>query len=121
MGTSHPLGVLALAKALLGPGGVRSLPEPRSEALHAPCSAYLAEAYLRGLDEQRVELLTSRMRAAAALGGTVRLLASAGLPGDDSLLSIFWASSPEAVAAAVRQAELSADRIVPVVWRIGER
>jgi hypothetical protein len=32
------------------------------------------------------------------------------------LLTIFWASSPDVVAATVRQAGLPADRIVPVVW-----
>lgn len=46
----------------------------------------------------------------------MRLLASAGLPGDDSLLTIFRASSPDVVAATVERAGLPADRIVPVVW-----
>jgi hypothetical protein len=84
---------------------------------------FLAEHYLPGLDEDRVELLSERLRWAAALRleDRVRFLGSAGVPGDDSLLSIVAAPSLEAVAWTVGQAEIVADRIVPVVWRAGDR
>lgn len=118
MGTTHPLAAVALARALVGPRLARSDTERADGALPAPYGAYLAEHYLPDLDERRVELLGRRLRGAAARrgGGAVRLLASAAVPGDDSLLTIFWASSPDVVAATVRQAGLPADRIVPVVW-----
>lgn len=118
MGTTHPLAAVALARALVGSQSARSRAERPDGARPAPYGAYLAEHYLPGLDERRVELLGRRLRGAAARrgGDAVRLLASAGVPGDDALLTIFWASSPDVVAATVRQAGLPADRIVPVVW-----
>jgi hypothetical protein len=118
MGTTHPLAAVVLARALVGDRGAQSRAERPEGARPVPYGAYLAEHYLPGLDERRVELLGRRLRGAAARrgGGAVRLLASAGVPGDDALLTIFWASSPDVVAATVRQAGLPADRIVPVVW-----
>ena len=115
MGTTHPLAALALARALVGTRRDREAP---NGPLPPPEGAYLVECYVPRLDERRVELFGRRLRGAAARRrpGTVRLLASAGLPGDDSLLTIFRASSRDAVAATVEQAGLPADRIVPVVW-----
>lgn len=123
MGTTHPLAAVALAKTLVGPRGARSRADRPTGDRPVPCRAYLAEHYLPGLDERRVEQLGRRLRGAAAHrgGDAVRLLASAGVPGDDALLTIFRASSPDVVAATVRQAGLPADRIVPVVWHPDER
>ena len=104
------------------PNNARYTPYPSRHELDLPLpppeGAYLVECYVPRLDERRVELFGRRLRGAAARRrpGTVRLLASAGLPGDDSLLTIFRASSRDAVAATVEQAGLPADRIVPVVW-----
>lgn len=119
MGAGNPLAALALAGPLAGRTREQSVPEPGPGA-HV--QVFLAEHYLPGLDEQRVEQLAERLRIAASLrgGDRVRFLGSAGVPGDDSLLSIFSASSLEAVARTVRSAEVAADRIVPVVWRAGE-
>ena len=118
MGTTHSLAAVALARALVRPRSARSRAERPDGARPVPYRAYLAEHYLPGLDERRVELLGRRLRGAAARrgGDAVHLLASAGVPGDDALLTIFWASSPDVVAATVRRAGLPADRIVPVVW-----
>jgi hypothetical protein len=118
MGTTHPLAALALARALVGPRGTRPDREAPNGPLLGAEGAYLVECYVPDLDERRVELFGRRLRGAAARrhAGTVRLLASAGLPGDDSLLTIFRASSPDVVAATVERAGLPADRIVPVVW-----
>ena len=79
MGTTHPLAAVALARALVGPRGARSRAEQRDGARPVPYGAYLAEHYLPGLDEGRVELLGRRLRGAAARrgGDAVRLLASA--------------------------------------------
>jgi hypothetical protein len=89
-----------------------------------PRGVYLVEHYLPDLDDRRVDVLTGRLRAAAELergAGGVRLLGSAGLPGDDSFLSIFEASSVEAVARTIERAEIAADRIVPALWRTEDR
>jgi hypothetical protein len=51
----------------------------------------------------------------------VRFLGSAGVPGDESLLSLFAAPSLEVVAGTVERARVKADRIVPVFWRAGSR
>jgi len=118
MGTTYPLAAIALARALVGPRGTRPDREAPNGPLLGAEGAYLVECYVPDLDERRVELFGRRLRGAAARrhAGTVRLLASAGLPGDDSLLTIFRASSPDVVAATVERAGLPADRIVPVVW-----
>jgi len=76
---------------------------------------FLAEHYLAAMDADRVEELGRRL--ATACRADVRVLGSAGLPGDDCVLSLFAAPSAEAVAAAFERAEVAVDRIVPVLWR----
>jgi hypothetical protein len=50
-------------------------------------------------------------------GVEVRLLGSAGVPGDESFLALFAAREEDAVARAIARAEIAADRIVPVLWQ----
>ena len=75
---------------------------------------FLAEHYLAAVDEERVEALGRQL--ATACESSVRLLGSAGLPGDDCVLSLFAAPSPEAVAETFELAGIGVDRIVPVLW-----
>ena len=88
----------------------------------AAMPVFLAEHYAPGLDERRVEALTRRLRAATGpqAATDVRFLGCAGLPGDESFLSIFAAPSLEAVIRLVEQADVTADRIVPALWRAGD-
>jgi hypothetical protein len=76
---------------------------------------FLAEHYLAAMDAARVEALGRRLSAACGLD--VRLLGSAGVPGDDCVLSLFAAPDAEAVAVAFERAGVALDRVVPVLWR----
>ena len=124
MGTGHPLAALVAAKALVGGEEKRARGASRRSARkrRAATRVFLAEHYSPDLDEQRVDALTRRLRAAANEGvvARVRFLGSAGVPGDDSFLSIFSAPSLEAVARLVDHAEVAADRIVPALWQAGD-
>ena len=108
-----------MSKALVGQRPIeedyRPLEQRRSSRV------FLAEHYLPGLDAQLVDSLTRRLeRAATELRSTgIRFLGSAGVPGDESFLSLFSASSEHEVARAVARADVAVDRIVPVLWRAG--
>jgi len=69
----------------------------------------MAEHYLPRVDAERVEAVTQRLVAAAdtlqRADLDVRVLGSAGVPGDASFLSLFTAPSLEAVARTVSRAE----------------
>jgi hypothetical protein len=84
---------------------------------------FLAETYLQVVDARSVDDITHRLEAAAAGqrrgDRNVRCLGSAGVPGDESFLVLFAAPSVEAVAQTIEAAKLTADRIVPVLWRAG--
>jgi hypothetical protein len=81
------------------------------------------ENYSPDLTSQRLEALTHRLVAAAdelrREGSDVRLLGSAGLPGDEALLSVLAAPSADIVVRVLEAAGISADRIVPVLWQAG--
>ena len=80
---------------------------------------FLVEHYATAVDERRVDAVSSRLEAAAhelAVG----FLGSAGLPGDESFLSLFAAQGIGEVARTLERAGLVADRIVPVLWRAGD-
>jgi hypothetical protein len=123
MGSPHPLAALVVAKALVGRRAEHEVTTRRPGRRRAATRVFLAEHYSPDLDEQRADAITRRLRAAAAERGEadVRFLGSAGLPGDDSFLSIFAAPSVEAVAGLVRHAGIAADRIVPALWQGGDR
>ena len=142
---NHPMGALALARTLVGNGSDNDArPEPtkasprrswrrrKAEAARAtvaggpkrePDSIYLAEHYLPGVDAQRVDAHVSRLveaaKGARRDGMDVIYLGSAGLPGDESLLSLFSAKSADDVERTIDLAEVAVDRIVPVLWRAG--
>jgi hypothetical protein len=143
---NHPLGALAAAKAFVGStdhtADSRSEPKRGSSrkarrrrparavrtatdagSLDAPDCIYLAEHFVPGVDAQRVDAHVSRLVKAtegARRGGVdVLFLGSAGLPGDESLLSLFSARTVDDVAQTIELAEVSVDRIVPVLWRAG--
>jgi len=140
----HSVKALALAKALVGDGsGNVARFEPRKASLRRsrrrrkaevarswngglkrePDSVYLAEHYLPGVDAQRVDAHVSRLvdaaKGARRDGMDVMYLGSAGLPGDESLLSLFSAKSADDVERTIDIAEVAVDRIVPVLWRAG--
>ena len=74
--------------------------------------SYLMETYaaVSAVDAQR-----ERARLAAELGTDVRHLRTTFLPGDETILHVFEAESPEALREAARAAELPYDRIVEAV------
>ena len=73
-------------------------------------------AAVSAVDAQR-----ERARLAAELGTDVRHLRTTFLPGDETILHVFEAESPEALREAARAAELPYDRIVEAVEGSDER
>lgn len=78
--------------------------------------SYLVESYAAnsGVEDQR-----ERAQRAAEVGTGVRYVRTTFLPGDETLLHVFEAESPEAVREAVHVAALPYERIVEAVE--GER
>jgi len=74
--------------------------------------SYLVESYaaVGAVNAQR-----ERAALAGELGTDVRHLRTTFLPGDETILHVFEAESPEALHQAARAAELSYDRIVEAV------
>jgi hypothetical protein len=79
--------------------------------------SYLVESYAAGagVDDQR-----RRARQAADVGVGVRYIRTMFLPGDETLLHVFEAASPEALHEAARVAALPYERIVEAVERSSE-
>lgn len=123
MASTHPLAALALARSLLGPGRdtARARPQDDARTSRGTRSVFIAEHYVSDLDSSAIEALAGRLRAAVdESAGAVRFLGAAGLPGDDSFLSIFIAPSLEAVSRLVERAGVDADRVAPALWQAGE-
>ena len=79
---------------------------------------FLIEHYGAAVSETDVAALARTLaRAARNHRPGVRLVGSVCVPGDESFLSLFTASCAEAVALAVAEANITADRIVPAFWR----
>jgi len=74
--------------------------------------SYLVESYAAGagVNDQR-----RRARQAAEVGVGVRYIRTMFLPGDETLLHVFEADSPEALREAARVAALPYERIVEAV------
>jgi hypothetical protein len=74
--------------------------------------SYVMESYasVSVVDDQR-----ERARLAAELGAGVRYLRTTYLPGDETLLHLFEATSPEALHDAAHDAALAYERIVEAV------
>jgi len=79
--------------------------------------SYLVESYAGGsvVQEQR-----DRARLTAELGSGVRYVRTTFLPGDETLLHVFEASSQEALRDAARNAALQYERIIEADEGTGE-
>jgi hypothetical protein len=75
-------------------------------------ASYLVESYAAG---SAVEDQCERAQLAAELGTGVRYVRTTHLPGDETLLHVFEADSPEAVREAARVAALPYERIIEAV------
>ena len=92
-------------------------PELAFDAQAGRSRVYLVEHYGEDVDEGTAAALADRLGwAARAQRCDTRLIGSACVPGDEAFLSLFAASSADAVATAVAGAGVVADRIVPVLW-----
>jgi hypothetical protein len=80
--------------------------------------SYLVESYAA---EDVVEDHRERARRTAELGTGVRYIRSTFLPGEETVLHLFEAASPDALREAARRAALSYERIVEALERAGER
>jgi hypothetical protein len=74
--------------------------------------SYVVESYGAGsvVQDQR-----DRARLAAQMGSGVRYVRTTFLPGDETLLHLFEATSPDALRDAARDAALQYERIVEAV------
>jgi len=74
--------------------------------------SYLVESYAAGsvVEDQR-----ERARLAGELGTGVRYVRTTFLPGDETILHVFEAASPDALRDAARDAALPYERIVEAV------
>ncbi len=95
-----------------------------SEQKAAVPMMYLVECYWPGVTRTAADAAMGRVRAAAteisATQCQVRVVRSTFLPADEALLTLFEASSVDAVLDATEQGGLSADRI-SVVEDLGVR
>ena len=80
--------------------------------------SYLVESYAASsvVAEQR-----ERARRTAELGSGVRYVRTTFLPGDETALHVFEATSPEALRNAARDAALNYERIVEAVEGTAEQ
>ena len=69
--------------------------------------------------DANVSRLIDAAKGARRDGMDVVYLGSAGLPGDESLLSLFSARNADDVERTIDIAKVAVDRIVPVLWRAG--
>ena len=113
---TRALGALALGRALTAAAAPRD-----SDRRHVADRVFLAEHRLSGARPERAADVTRRLATATAdlrrAGTDVRVLGSAYVPGDESLLVVLAAPSAEAASRAVTAAELSTQRLVPALWR----
>jgi len=90
----------------------RAAGEDRARLPVSPMRSYVVESYGAGsvVQDQR-----DRARLAAELGSGVRYVRTTFLPGDETLLHLFEATSPDALREAARDAALQYERIVEAV------
>ena len=112
---TRALGALALGRALAA-----SVPR-HEERRHGADRVFLAEHRLSTARPERAADVTRRLATATAdlrrAGTDVRVLGSAYVPGDESLLVVLAAPSAEAASRAVTAADLTTQRLVPALWR----
>jgi len=75
--------------------------------------SYLVESYVAG--SGAVDDARERARRAADVGRGVRYVRTTFLPGDETILHVFEAASPDAVRDAVHDVALPYERIVEAV------
>ncbi|HEY7602725.1 MAG TPA: nickel-binding protein [Gaiellaceae bacterium] len=75
--------------------------------------SYLVESYVAG--SGAVDDARERARRAAEVGRGVRYVRTTFLPGDETILHVFEAASPDAVRDAAHDAALPYERIVEAV------
>jgi hypothetical protein len=75
--------------------------------------SYLVESYVAG--SGAVDDARERARRAADVGRGVRYVRTTFLPGDETILHVFEAASPDAVRDAAHDAALPYERIVEAV------
>lgn len=75
---------------------------------------YLVESYGASRGDALADARARALRA-GELGSGVRYVRTTFVPGDETLLHVFEATSPEALAAAARTAALAYERIVEAV------
>ena len=80
---------------------------------------YLVESYLADTPGA-VERSRERARALADAGEGVRYVRTTFLPGDETILHVFEAPSPEALSRAVSEAALPYGRIVEAVEKAAQ-
>ncbi|MFN0152745.1 MAG: nickel-binding protein [Gaiella sp.] len=76
--------------------------------------SYLAESYVPRR-EHALEEAASLARRAAELGQGVRYIRTTFVPGDETVLHVFEATSAESLQHASRLAALPVDRIVEII------
>jgi hypothetical protein len=81
---------------------------------------FLVESYV-AVSERHVREAVARARETAELGTGIRYVETTYLPGDETVLHLFEACSPESLTAAAERAGLQFERIVPAVHASGNR
>ncbi len=113
---TRALGALALGRALAATAAPRD-----HDRHHGADRVFLAEHRLSGARPERAADVTRRLATATAdlrrAGTDVRVLGSAYVPGDESLLVVLAAPSEADASRAVRAADMTAQRLVPALWR----
>jgi hypothetical protein len=86
-----------------------------------PNAVFLVEHYVADVSPVSLDALARRLSAAAAelcdRGLEVGLLGVAGLPGDEAFLHLVSAPSEDVAERLCERAGLTADRVVPALWR----
>lgn len=75
---------------------------------------FLVESYV-AVSEELVRDAVARARETAERGDGLRYVETTYLPGDETVLHVFEARSPESLAASAEAAGLQFERIVPAV------
>ncbi len=81
---------------------------------------FLVESYVAA-SEEHVREAVALARQAAEAGAGIRYVETTYLPGDETVLHVFEARSPESLAVSAAEAGLQFERIVPAVQASGNR
>lgn len=81
---------------------------------------FLVESYV-AVSEEHVREAVARARKTAESGTGIRYVETTYLPGDETVLHVFEAGSPDSLTAAAQRAGLQFERIVPAVQASGNQ